>query len=209
MRTALRVPAIVMWLTVLWVALWADISWGNIIAGLLVASFVVLVTQLDRSSLEPTYFRPHWAMYYVVVFLWKLLQSNLKLAWEIVTPTLHTHTAILAVPMRGGSEAVVNLVANSITLTPGTMTVDIHSEGDLDGDGALDGVVLYIHGMYTADIEAVRHDVLRLEELALRAFGTPGDYERAHLDLVTHQQRWDAARSAKARAAKAREEGDE
>ena len=206
MTTALRVPAIVLWLTALWVALWAEISWGNVVAGLLVASFVVLVTQLDRSSLEPTYFRPHWALYYTLVFLWKLIQSNLKLAWEIVTPTLHTHTAILAVPMRGGSEAVVNLVANSITLTPGTMTVDIHSEGDLDGDGALDEVVLYIHGMYTADVDAVRHDVLRLEELALRAFGTPEDYERAHLDLVAHQKRWDEARGRSARAQQEDEE---
>ena len=197
MRAALRVPAIIVWLTVLWVALWADISWGNVVSGLLVASFVVIVTRLDRSSLEPAYFRPHWALYYVLVFLWKLLQSNLKLAWEIVTPKLHTHTAILAVPMRGGSEAVVNLVANSITLTPGTMTVEIHSEGDLDGDGALDGVILYIHGMYTADVEAVRHDVLRLEELALRAFGTPGDYERVHLDLLTHQRRWEELRAAR------------
>ena len=206
MTTALRVPTIVLWLTALWVALWAEISWGNVVAGLLVASFVVLVTRLDRSSLEPAYFRPQWALYYTLVFLWKLLQSNLKLAWEIVTPTLHTHTAILAVPMRGGSEAIVNLVANSITLTPGTMTVDIHSEGDLDGDGALDEVVLYIHGMYTADVDAVRHDVLRLEELALRAFGTPEDYERAHLDLVAHQKRWDEARSRSARAQQEDEE---
>ena len=187
MRAALRVPAIVMWLTALWVALWNDLTWGNVLSGLMVASFVVLVTRLDRSSLEPAYFRPHWAIVYGAVFLWKLLQSNLKLAWEIVTPTMHTHTAILAVPMRGGSEAVVNLVANSITLTPGTMTVDIHSDGDVDCDGSLDGVVLYIHGMYTSDVEAVRHDVLRLEELALRAFGTPSDYERVHQEVVEHE----------------------
>ena len=58
---------------------------------------------------------------------------------------------------------------------------------DLDGDGALDGVVLYIHGMYTSDVEAVRHDVLRLEELALRAFGTPSDYERVHREVIEHE----------------------
>jgi multicomponent Na+:H+ antiporter subunit E len=75
---------------------------------------------------------------------------------------------------------VVNLVANSITLTPGTMTVEVSTAGDLDDDGAEDDVILYIHGMYTRDPEAVRRDVLHLEELALRAFGTPSDYRRAH-----------------------------
>lgn len=187
MRAALRVPAIVVWLTALWVALWADLTWANVISGLLVASFVVLVTRLDRSSLRPTFVRPLWAIWYGLVFLWKLLLANLRLAWEILTPGMGTFTAIIAVPMRGGSEAVINLVANSITLTPGTMTVDIHTEGDSTGDGAQEGVILYIHGMYTQDIEAVRHDVLRLEELALRAFGTPSDYERAHTAIVEHE----------------------
>ena len=187
MRAALRVPAIVVWLTALWLALWSDVSWANLITGVLVATFVVLVTRLDRSSLRPTYFRPYWAVWYVLVFLWKLLQANLKLAWEILTPGIGTHTSIIAVPMRGGSEAVVNLVANSITLTPGTMTVEIHTEGDTSGDGAQNGVILYIHGMYTRDVESVRHDVLHLEELALRAFGTPSDYVRAHEDVVSHE----------------------
>ena len=186
MRAALRVPAIVVWLTALWVALWADLSWANVISGLLVASLVVLITRLDRESLKPTYFRPQWAIWYVVVFGWNLLQANLKLAWEILTPGIGTYTGIIAVPMRGGSEAVINMVANSITLTPGTMTVDVKTIGDIDGDGALDGVVLYIHGMYTRDVEAVRQDVLHLEELALRAFGTPSDYRRAREAVVDH-----------------------
>ena len=187
MRATLRFPAMVVWLALLWVALWDDLSFANIITGFAVASFVVLITRLDRSSLRPTYFRPLWAIWYVLVFLWKLLQANLKLAWEILTPGIGTYTAIIAVPMRGGSEAVVNLVANSVTLTPGTMTVEIFTEGDVDGDGSQNGVILYVHGMYTRDVEAVRHDVLHLEELALRAFGTPSDYIRAREAVIDHQ----------------------
>ncbi len=90
--------------------------------------------------------------------------------------------------MRGGSEAVINLVANSITLTPGTMTVEVSTSGDVDQDGAEDDVLLYIHGMYTRDAEAVRRDVLHLEELALRAFGTPSDYARAHEAFVVQDE---------------------
>jgi len=186
-RAAVRIPAMFFWLTLLWIALWDELTWATFIGGLAVSAGVVLFVQLDRSSLRSTYFRPLWGVWYVIVLLWKLLESNLRLAWEIVTPGIGTYTSIIAVPMRGGSEAVVTVVANSITLTPGTMTVDVKSLGDLDGDGAQDGVVLYVHGMYTKDLEKVRHDVLQLEALALRAFGSPGDYERTRLDVLEHE----------------------
>ena len=188
MRIGLRVPAFVVWLTALWVALWDDLSWANVLSGLLVATVIAAVTRIDLDTLRPTYFRPVWALWYVLVLLRNLVAANLRLAWEILTPGIGTYTGIIAVPMRGGSEAVVNLVANSITLTPGTMTVEVHTAGDIDHDGAEDDVVLYIHGMYTRDAEAVRRDVLHLEELALRAFGTPADFARAHEAFVVQDE---------------------
>lgn len=189
-----------LWLTVLWVALWGTVTWANVIGGLAVATSVVVFARLDAASLQATYFRPHWAAWYVIVLVWKLLESNVRLAYEILTPGISTHTGIIAVPMRGGSDAVINLVANSITLTPGTMTIDI-KRWDVDGDGIDDGdddsVVLYIHGMYTRDIEAVRYDVLRLEALALRAFGDPDDYVRAARELTDLETLLTAARDAR------------
>lgn len=180
MRAALRVPAVVVWLTVLWLALWGSVSWANVVSGLLVAAVVLVVARIDPASLRPTYFRPLWAIWYVVYLAYELFVSNLRLAREILTPGSRTHTGIIAVPMRGGSDAVVTLVANSITLTPGTMTVDVHQR-----DG---GVVLYVHSMFAHDVESVRHDVLRLEALALRAFGSPSDYERSLADIVEHER---------------------
>lgn len=200
MRAALRIPAILLWLTALWIALWGSVTWANVLGGLAVAVAVVLFARLDAASLQPTYFRPQWAIWYLVVLLAKLVESNVRLAYEILTPGLSTHTSIIAVPMRGGSDAVINLVANSITLTPGTMTVDVKRwDVDRDGidDGADDSVVLYVHGMYTRDIEAVRHDVLRLEALALRAFGSPADYDRAARELTDHDALLADARDAR------------
>ncbi len=188
MTAALRLPALLVWLTLLWIALWGELTWANLLGGLAVAIGILLFARLDRRFLGTTYFRPLWAVWYVLVVLWNLVLSNLRLAREIITPGLSTYTSIIAVPMRGGSDSVINLVANSITLTPGTMTVDVKTEGDLDHDGAIDGVVLYVHGMYTRDIEAVRHEILQLEALALRAFGSPDDYQRARLDVISHEE---------------------
>ena len=193
----LRLPGMIAWLTVLWIALWGDISWANLAGGLAVALVVVLFARLDRASPRPTYFRPGWAVVYVVNLAWQLVVSNVRLAVEILTPSDGTHTAIIAVPIRGGSDAVVNLVANSITLTPGTMTIDVErhtrdeaTEFDYDGDGMIDemtaGATLYVHCIYGEDVEAVRHDILKLEALALRAFGSARDRSLAEADLIAH-----------------------
>ena len=192
MRAGLRIPAMLLWLTVLWIALWGNLSWANVVGGILVALGVVTFSRLGAPSLKPTYFRPAWALWYVLVVLWKLVQSNVRLAYEAVRPHIDTHTAIIAVPMRGGSDAVVNLVANSITLTPGTMTIEVKRH-DRVRSGASDdpsttpaGVTLYVHGMFAKDVESVRHDVLVFEALALRAFGSAEDYERSKLDVREH-----------------------
>ena len=184
----MRIPALLLWLTVLWIGLWGDVSWANALGGLLVAGAVVLFARLDSAALRPTHFRPFWATVYVVNLGWQLVLSNLRLALEILTPGLGTHTAIVAVRLRGGSDAVVNLVANSITLTPGTMTIDVvrHDPGREPGGGA-PGVTMYVHGIYSKDVEAVRHGVLRLEALALRAFGSDEEYRLAESDVEDHE----------------------
>ena len=200
MRSWMRIPGIVLWLTTLWVALWGELSWGNVLGGVAIALLVVASSRLDRATLRPTRLHPLWAVAYVATVAWQLLVSNLRLALEVLTPSDGTHTAIVAVPIRGGSDAVVNLVANSITLTPGTMTVDVRrhdvdpdegapAEAAEGGDGAVaPGVTLYVHGIFADDVESVRGDVLRLEALALRAFGTPEEAALARADVERHER---------------------
>lgn len=188
MKASLRLPMLILWLTTLWVLLWGHVSVANVVGGVAVAIVVILFARLDSASLRPTHFRPWWALRYVATVVWQLVTANIRLAIEILTPHDGTFTGIIAVPIRGGSDAVVNLVANSITLTPGTMTIDVkrHDRSGLD-DEMTAGATLYVHGMYMRDVEQVRHDVLRLEALALHAFGTDAEYERALADVVAHE----------------------
>ena len=178
MRVALRLPAVLFALTLLWVALWDDISVANVITGLAVAIVVVWVTPRTPNAHQGVELSPFHAIEYVALLGWKLLESNLRLAWEILTPGVGTHTGIIAVPMECGSDDVVTIVANSITMTPGTLTVEVKRDGQ--------SVTLYVHGMYTADPEAVRRDVLQLEALALRAFGAAEEAARAELGVEQH-----------------------
>lgn len=189
-RAALRIPATMAWLTLLWVLLWGHVSFANVLGGVAVSAGVVLFARLDSASLRATHFRPWWALRYVLTLGWQLLASNIRLGYEVLTPGDGTHTGIIAIPIRGGSDAVVNLVANSITLTPGTMTIDVKRDDVASSGGSGDrgrGATLYVHCIYSKDVEGLRHDVLRLEALALHAFGTDDEYQLALADVRAHE----------------------
>ena len=132
----LRIPSLLVWLTLLWVALWGDVTAGNVLGGLLVAIVVVAVARpTGVTGLERTYFRPVAALHYGLYFVMQMVKSNLVVAWEIITPGTSLNRAIIAVPMHTSSAGVVALVANSITLTPGTVTIQVieePSEEELD-----------------------------------------------------------------------------
>ena len=174
MNKFLRLPTLLLWLTSLWVALWADLTVGNVLGGLIVALVVVGVARpTGATGLERTNFRPLSALIYVGYFLWQLVKANLVVAWEIITPGLKIHRAIIAVPMHSTSAGVVTLIANSVTLTPGTVTVYIAEKSSSDG-GAIERT-LFVHVLHFLDVESVRRDVLQLERLAIKAFGHRND----------------------------------
>ena len=170
MNKFLRLPTLLIWLTSLWVALWADLTVGNVLGGLIVALAVVGVARpTGVTGLERTNFRPISALVYAAYFLWQLLKANFVVAWEIITPRLKLNRAIIAVPMHTTSAGVVTLIANSVTLTPGTLTIYVAEEFSSDGD--IVERTLFVHVLHFIDVESVRRDVLQLERRAIKAFG--------------------------------------
>jgi multicomponent Na+:H+ antiporter subunit E len=148
-------------LVVMWVDLWASLSFANVLTGVLVAWAVLLLARGARPR-PVRHFRPVPALRYLITFLKQLAIANYQVALAVVQPE-RIAPGIIAVPMRYVSDAVVTLVANSITLTPGTLTLETERDGD--------AVTLYVHALNVSDIESVREDIRGLEMLALEAFG--------------------------------------
>jgi multicomponent Na+:H+ antiporter subunit E len=153
-----RLPLLA-WLVVVWVALWGDLSAANVVSGLAVGTLLILVFP-DAGPRRLGLFRPWPALVFLAYFLVKLVEANLIVAWEVVIPSKRINQGIVAVPVLGVSDAVVTLVANAISLTPGTLTLEVRSNP----------TTLYVHVLHLRTIEQVREDVDRLEYLALRAF---------------------------------------
>ena len=164
--SAVRLSGVLLWSAVLWVALWHDISVANILAGLLVGAVVLAVSGaprvLARDDADRVRVRPLASLYFVGFVLYKLVEANLFLAWEIVTPRNQINVGVVAVPLRTESTTAAMIVANVITLTPGSITIE--SLGSPP--------TLYVNVMHLHDIERVRSDLLHVEELSVRAFGS-------------------------------------
>lgn len=143
----------------IWLGLWSDLSVANVASGLLVAAGVVVVFDAWRpGSLA---LRPLRAAAFAGFFFYKLLESTLVVARTVIAPARRVHTGIVAVPLRGCSDAVATLIADAITLTPGTLTLEVRR----------DPLTLFVHALDVRDVEQVQADVRRLEILAIRAFG--------------------------------------
>ncbi|HVL90660.1 MAG TPA: Na+/H+ antiporter subunit E [Actinomycetota bacterium] len=90
---------------------------------------------------------------FVGFFLWELIAANAVVAWEVVTPSTFMRPGIIAVPVRCRTEMEVTLLANLISLTPGTLTLEVSE----------DRSTLYVHGLHVKSPEHLRERVGLLE----------------------------------------------
>jgi multicomponent Na+:H+ antiporter subunit E len=152
----------IVWLLVVWEALWGDLSIANVASGLLVGLALTLAFPVRRPS-RAGQLRLVPLVQLLAYFAWKLVEANVIVAWEVITPSNEkVNEAIVAVPLTGASDLVVATVANMISLTPGTLTLEIERRP----------TVLYVHVLHLRTIEEVRADVIELELRVLRALGS-------------------------------------
>lgn len=166
-RRSLRAPVLLVWFVVLWVGLWGTLTWANLLGGIAVAIGVVSVTRLPTvgwATYTGARIRPLPTLSYGVFLLVKIVQANVQLAWEVVTPKNTIAQGIIGVSLRDCSDALVTLIANSYTLTPGSLTIEVVRVGDES--------TIYLHVLHLADRDEVRLGLIEVAARAVRAFGT-------------------------------------
>jgi multicomponent Na+:H+ antiporter subunit E len=82
-------------------------------------------------------------------FLVELLLSNLRVFWDVVTPGHISRPGIVGVPLSAESDMEILLVANLISLTPGTLSIDLSD----------DRRTLYVHVMFLDDPDRFRQSI--------------------------------------------------
>lgn len=144
-------------LALIWAALWGELTAANFMVGFLVGYVILAVALRDKPQFARYVSRVPKFLGFLVYFHRELLLSNLKVAYDVLTPTMHMKPGVIAVPLEARSDGEITILANLISLTPGTLSLDVSSDRE----------VLYIHVMYLTDEEAVIRAIKDLEQRVL------------------------------------------
>jgi len=121
----------VMLLLGIWLLLTAPFSVQELIAGAVIAVLVALLPTGANSVFADVRLSPRavaYAVAYLFVFLVELVKSNIDVAFRVLNPALPIKPGIVRVRTRLKTPIARTLLANSITLTPGTITVETRGE---------------------------------------------------------------------------------
>lgn len=127
-------------LALAWMALTGSVTLNSLLIGLGIGYGTLWVIAPLTGTGDYVRRVYYWARL-VVMFHYELILSSLHVSIDVLTPTHKARPALIEVPLDVRSDAGILLVTNLITLTPGTLSVDV----------SRDRSILTVHAMFGAD----------------------------------------------------------
>jgi multicomponent Na+:H+ antiporter subunit E len=135
-------------LSIAWAALLGEFTTANMITGFVLGFAALWVMEYAISGTNYL-IKLRQVVSLIAVFIWALIQSNIRVAISVLSPLDKMCPGIIALPLDIESDAEITTLANMITLTPGTLSLDVSN----------DKRVLYVHGMHVYDLEEFKRDI--------------------------------------------------
>ena len=113
---------------ILWLALVSKFEWAELVCGGLVCLIISLFaahmySRLGFPSLSIKMFL--FFMAYIIVLFWEIIKANFDVAYRVIHPKMPIKPGIVVIKTHLKSDIAKMILANSITLTPGTFTLDV------------------------------------------------------------------------------------
>ncbi|WP_067478142.1 Na+/H+ antiporter subunit E [Nocardia amamiensis] len=162
--TVVRI-AILVWLTLVWIALWGDLSVANLLGGLVVATLIMVALPLPRVPVAGR-LRLLPLIELLVVSAYYALESSLQVAWFAIRPAPTPVSGVLRVYSGTRSDLVLVLWADLLNLIPGTMVLEIDRRR----------CVVYVHVLDVgseAAVDKFYRTTRRLERLLIEGLERP------------------------------------
>jgi multicomponent Na+:H+ antiporter subunit E len=146
-------------LALVWAAITGNFTALNLLLGAGIGTLTALVLRNWFAS-PRVLLRMKRIIALAMLFLWELMVSAVRVAVIVLTPDIKSalRPAIIAFPLSVKSDAEITLLANMITLTPGTLSVDV----------AEDRSVLYVHVLHLADRDTLIAEIAQGFETRIR-----------------------------------------
>lgn len=115
--------------TVTWLLLWGTLDSTGILMGLALSALIAWTLPLKAGpNLAHILAKLPKIIGLLFFFLWELLLANLRLAWDAITPGLDISPSIIALPLEAETDSEIFLLSMLITLTPGTLSMEVTSD---------------------------------------------------------------------------------
>lgn len=147
-------------LALAWSAVTGSFTFLNFAFGFVLAIFALSLIREQVGSIG--YFsRARRVISLFLLFVYELILSAWRVAVMVLSPNMNLKPGIFAYPLRVDRDFEITMLANLITLTPGTLSVDVSD----------DRRILYVHAIDASDPEATRRDIAEgFERKIMEAF---------------------------------------
>ncbi len=146
-------------LALAWVAATGEFSFRNLAVGFAIGFLILVFSR--RVVGAPNYLlKIRQFLSLVLLFLWELVLSNLRVAYDVLTPGHNMRPGIIAVPLDARTDLEITMLANMITITPGSVSLDVST----------DRKYLYVYILYLEDADKERWKIKSGFERRLLAF---------------------------------------
>ncbi|MDP8220596.1 MAG: Na+/H+ antiporter subunit E [Candidatus Stygibacter frigidus] len=151
-------------LFLIWMAFSFNLETANILSGVFAALLTTLIFSSRFLTSWKKFYNPvryFWLIIYIIIFVWECIKANFDVAYRVLSPRMPIKPGIVKVHSSLKTEIAKVILANSITMTPGTITVDI-----IDSD-------LYVHWIYVKSDDPAYYTkkiIGRFETLLKRIF---------------------------------------
>jgi multicomponent Na+:H+ antiporter subunit E len=124
-------------LTLIWVMLTMNLTVGNVIIGFIVSYLALWFVQRKNKTNRYFIVLPRF-LAFTMLFLKEVITGSFKILYDIITPKHNMNPGIIAVPLTAKTNLEITILANAITLTPGTTSIAVSE----------DKSVLYVYNVY-------------------------------------------------------------
>jgi multicomponent Na+:H+ antiporter subunit E len=144
-----------LFLAMAWLALTGDYNPVNFVIGFVLGLVMIWLVRQSFSKQSDIYFRfiskiPK-LVGFLGYFMFELVRASMRVLFETMTPRHNMVPGIIGIPLDAKSDIEITLLANFITLTPGTLSLDVSPDRE----------TLYVHTMYIddEDVERFRSEI--------------------------------------------------
>ena len=126
--------AFIVWTLLTWPFVEGTVDIQVVVAGLIASVFVAIIFHELLPKEHHIFISPvriFWFLVYVPVFFYYVIIANFDVVYRALHPKMPIKPGIVKIKTNLKTDSGITALANSITLTPGTLTVDLTKDGFL------------------------------------------------------------------------------